>query len=201
MNPGPGGSARVRRMLSQPAFLECGWRDITQGSMQPLRVASTNCLHSHQQAASLPAHRRTTVGRGPVRERGSRMIRSSHFCPCSVPWSLDRSYQLRPQRERRQSHETDGETLPLKHEVVQMLVDHQSLQPERHPYVFILPVRYAHIRNQLRAKGKWRYSDSRQKVIPKFNEAFGKILTRVESKWRQNVTSSNKCLSPCPRAC
>ena len=57
-----------------------------------------------------------------------------------------------------------------------MLIDHQSRQPEKHPYVFVLPARYAHIQEQLRAKGKWRYSDSRQKLIPKFNVAFDKIL-------------------------
>ena len=73
----------------------------------------------------------------------------------------------------------DRRTLPLTDEVVQMLVDHQSRQPERHPYVFVLPVRYAHIQDQLRARGNWRYSDSRQKLIPKFNEVFGKILARA----------------------
>jgi integrase len=73
----------------------------------------------------------------------------------------------------------DRRTLPLTDEVVPMLIDHQNRQPERHPYVFVLPARYAHIQNQLRAKGKWRYSDSRQKVIPKFNEVFGKILRRA----------------------
>jgi len=60
-----------------------------------------------------------------------------------------------------------------------MLADHQSRQPERHPYVFVLAARYVHIQDRLRAKGKWRYSDSRQKIIPKFNIAFGKILGRA----------------------
>jgi len=73
----------------------------------------------------------------------------------------------------------DRRTLPLTDEVVQMLADHQSRQPERHPYVFVLPARYAHIQEQLRAKGKWRYSDSRQKLVSKFNVAFGKILGRA----------------------
>ena len=73
----------------------------------------------------------------------------------------------------------DRRTLPLTDEVVQMLADHQSRQPERHPYVFVLLARYAHIQDRLRAKAKWKYSDSRQKVIPKFNEVFGKILGRA----------------------
>lgn len=70
----------------------------------------------------------------------------------------------------------DRRTLPLTDEVVQMLADHQCRQPERHPYVFVLPARYAYIQEQLRAKGKWRYSDSRQKLIPKFNVVFDKVL-------------------------
>jgi integrase len=70
----------------------------------------------------------------------------------------------------------DRRTLPLTDQVVQMLTDHQDRQPERHPYVFVLPARYAHIQDQLRAKGKWGYSDSCQKLIPKFNNVFGKIL-------------------------
>jgi integrase len=73
----------------------------------------------------------------------------------------------------------DRRTLPLTDEVVQMLADHQSHQPEKHPYVFVLPARYAHIQDQLRAKGQWRYADSRQKLIPKFNKVFGKILGRA----------------------
>jgi integrase len=73
----------------------------------------------------------------------------------------------------------DRRTLPLTEEGVQMLADHQGRQPEKHPYVFVLPAPYAHIQDQLRAKAKWRYSDSRQKLIPKFNEAFAKILERA----------------------
>ncbi len=60
-----------------------------------------------------------------------------------------------------------------------MLADHQSQQPERHPYVFVLPSRYAYIQDQLRAHGRWKYSDSSQKVIPIFNRAFHKILRRA----------------------
>ena len=73
----------------------------------------------------------------------------------------------------------DRRTLPLTEEVVQMLIAHQSRQPERHPYVFVLPARYGHIQEQLQAKGKWRHSDSPQKLIPKFNVAFGEILGRA----------------------
>jgi integrase len=77
----------------------------------------------------------------------------------------------------------DRRTLPLTEEVVQMLADHQSRQPEKHVYVFVLPARYAHIQDHLRARGLWRYSDSRQKLIPKFNEVFGKILGRADIEY------------------
>jgi len=73
----------------------------------------------------------------------------------------------------------DRRILPLTDEVVRMLADHQSRQPEKHPYVFVLPARYTCIQDQLRARGKWRYSDSRQKVIPKFNKTFSRILGRA----------------------
>jgi integrase len=73
----------------------------------------------------------------------------------------------------------DRRMLPLTEEVIQMLLSHQGQQPEGHPYVFVLPARYAYIQEQLRAKGKWRYSDSRQKPIPKFNDVFGRILGRA----------------------
>lgn len=64
-------------------------------------------------------------------------------------------------------------------EVVQMLADHQGQQPERHPYIFVSPARYAHIQGQLRPSGKWTYSDSRLKVVPRFNRIFRKILGRA----------------------
>lgn len=73
----------------------------------------------------------------------------------------------------------DRRTLPLTDEVVQMLADHQSQQPEKHPYVFVLPARYAYIQSHLRARGRWKYSDSRQKVVPIFNRTFRKILRRA----------------------
>jgi integrase len=67
-------------------------------------------------------------------------------------------------------------TLPLTDEVAQMLADHQNEQPERHPYVFVLPARYAYIQDELRAHSSWRYSDSSQKVVPIFNRTFRRIL-------------------------
>ncbi len=67
----------------------------------------------------------------------------------------------------------------MTNDVVQVLIKHQSRQPEGHPYVFVLPARYAYIQDQRRAKGTWKYSDSRQKVILEFNKIFDKILRRA----------------------
>jgi len=78
--------------------------------------------------------------------------------------------------------DTDRRTLPLTDMLTQLLVDHQNRQPEAHPYVFVPPARYDYIQQELRAKGKWMYSDSRSKVIPTFSYGFRKILrqARVE---------------------
>jgi integrase len=75
--------------------------------------------------------------------------------------------------------DTDRRTLPLTHMLAQLLVDHQNRQPEGHPYVFVPPARYVYIQHELRAKGKWTYSDSRSKVITSFNPDFHKILRRA----------------------
>jgi len=74
----------------------------------------------------------------------------------------------------------DRRTLPLTDEVVQMLADHQNQQPEKHPYVFVLPARYAYIQNELRAHGRWKHSDSSQKIVPRFNRTFRQILRRAQ---------------------
>jgi integrase len=78
--------------------------------------------------------------------------------------------------------DTDCRTLPLTDGLTQLLVDHQDRQPEGHPYVFVPPVRYDYIQHELRAKGKWTYSDSRLKVVSNFNPDFCKILRRARVK-------------------
>jgi integrase len=75
--------------------------------------------------------------------------------------------------------DTDRRTLPLTDMLTQLLVDHQNRQPEGHPYVFVPPVRYDYIQNELRAKGKWTYSDSTSKVITSFSYGFRRILRRA----------------------
>jgi integrase len=78
--------------------------------------------------------------------------------------------------------DTDCRTLPLTAELTQMLADHQSRQPEGHPYVFIPPARYDFIQRELRAKGLWTYSDSRLKVVNNFGRDFGLLLKRAAVK-------------------
>ncbi|MHC4327943.1 MAG: site-specific integrase [Planctomycetota bacterium] len=75
--------------------------------------------------------------------------------------------------------DTDRRTLPLTNMLTQLLVDHQGRQPEGHPYVFVPPAGYDYIQHELRAKGKWTYSDSRSKVITNFSPDFRKILRRA----------------------
>jgi len=78
--------------------------------------------------------------------------------------------------------DTDRRTLPLTDALTQLLVDHQSRQPESHPYVFVPPARYDYIQHELRARGKWTYSDSRLKVVSNFSRDFRKILLRAGIK-------------------
>ena len=78
--------------------------------------------------------------------------------------------------------DTDHRTLPLTEEIVQMLVDHHTQQPEGYPYVFVPRARYDHIQNVLRPKGKWTLSDSRLKVVNNFRRQFNKILRKAGVK-------------------
>jgi len=78
--------------------------------------------------------------------------------------------------------DTDRRTLPLTDTLTQLLVDHQSRQPEGHPYVFVPTTRYDYIQNELRARGKWTYSDSRLKVVNNFCPDFRGILKRADIK-------------------
>lgn len=72
--------------------------------------------------------------------------------------------------------------MPLTDEVVQLLVDHQSRQPEGYPYVFVPVARYDFIQQTLRAKGEWTLPDSRLKVVNNFTRQFGLILKRAKVK-------------------
>lgn len=71
--------------------------------------------------------------------------------------------------------DSDDRTLPLTDEVAQLLIDHQTRQPEGYPYVFVPVARYDYIQN-LRVKGQWKYSDSRLKVVNNFTRQFERIF-------------------------
>jgi integrase len=72
--------------------------------------------------------------------------------------------------------DTDRRFLPLKEDVSQVLIDTQSRRPEHYPYVLVPPIRYDHIQQIWRSKGKWTLSNARNKVINNFTKQFNKIL-------------------------
>jgi integrase len=72
--------------------------------------------------------------------------------------------------------DTDERILPLSDMLISMLSEHQALQPEGCPYVFVPSKRYAHIQ-LLREQGGWEYIDSRLSVLLNFTRDFG-VLRR-----------------------
>ncbi len=77
--------------------------------------------------------------------------------------------------------DTERRTLPLTDQVVAMLAEHQSRQPEGLPYIFVPPDRY-HVIQQLRRQGKWSFIDARLSVLRNFGLRFKKILKRAGVK-------------------
>ncbi len=78
--------------------------------------------------------------------------------------------------------DADRRMLPLTEEIVQLLVDHQTQQPDGYPYVFVPTARYDYIQNVLRPKGTWTLSDSRLKVVNNFKRSLDKILRKAGVK-------------------
>ena len=77
--------------------------------------------------------------------------------------------------------DSDRRTLPLTDEVINILTDYQSKLPEGNPYVFVPDERYKYIQ-KLRKRGKWKFSDSRIKVINNIGRDFKVILKRAGIK-------------------
>jgi integrase len=73
-------------------------------------------------------------------------------------------------------------TLPLTDELTHLLIKHQNRQREGIPYVFVPSDRYNYIQTELRAKGRWKYSDSRLKVTSNFRREFKIIMARARVK-------------------
>lgn len=78
--------------------------------------------------------------------------------------------------------DADHRILPLTEEIVQMLADHQTQQPEGYPYIFVPPARYDYIQNVLRPKGKWTPIDASMKVVNNFRRQFNKIREKAGVK-------------------
>lgn len=77
--------------------------------------------------------------------------------------------------------DTERRTLPLTEQVVAMLAEHQSRQPEGYSYVFVPPHRYNRIQ-QLRKQAKWTFIDARLNVLNNFGLRFKKNLQRASVK-------------------
>ncbi len=90
--------------------------------------------------------------------------------------------------------DTDRRELPLTKNVLQMLADHQTQQPEGYPYVFVPPARYDHIQ-LLRNQGKWSLRDARLKVVNNFSRKFEKILKMAGVRKRKFHCLRNTALT------
>lgn len=88
--------------------------------------------------------------------------------------------------------DADRRTLPLTEEIVQMLVDHQTQQPEGQPDVFVPKARYDHIQKALRPKGKWTLSDSQLKVANNFKRSFTGSLEKRVLKLEHSMISAGQ---------
>lgn len=80
-----------------------------------------------------------------------------------------------------QIKDADRRILPLTNELVSLLIQHQEGQPEGYPYVFVPVARYDYIQ-ELRKQGKWKFGDSRLKVVNNFTRQFNEILNRAACK-------------------
>jgi integrase len=99
----------------------------------------------------------------------------------------DQTVRVSPKKDSAETWEwlikdADHRILPLTKELVQLMINHQCRCPEGYPYVFVPLARYDYIQQELRAKNKWTYSDSRLKVINNFHRDFKKILKRAKAQ-------------------
>lgn len=73
--------------------------------------------------------------------------------------------------------DTDRRALPVTEDVIGLLAEHQAIQPEGYPYVFIPSERYDHIR-KLQQEDKWTVKLG-QCPVNNFTRDFGKILKQA----------------------
>ena len=92
-----------------------------------------------------------------------------------------------------QIKDTERRRLPLTNELISMLAEHQSKQPEGYPYVFIPPARYDYIQN-LRKQGKW--TDRKGNYpLNNFDRQFRSIKKRAGIKTGSFHDLRRTCLS------
>jgi len=65
--------------------------------------------------------------------------------------------------------------------MVQLLTTLYDRRPSGCPYVLVPPCRYEHIQ-KLRRRGKWKYADSRNKVVNNFTRQFNEIKKKASIK-------------------
>lgn len=75
--------------------------------------------------------------------------------------------------------DTDCRVLPLKEDVIQLLVNLQNQRPDGYPYVFVPRGRYDHIQQKLCEKGRSTYHHARTSVINNFKRMFDKMLAHA----------------------
>jgi integrase len=77
--------------------------------------------------------------------------------------------------------DADHRRLPLTEELVSLLTEHHSQQPEHYPYVFVPCHRYDRVQ-ELRQNGRWTLCSSRQNLNHNFTRRFRIILKRAGIK-------------------
>jgi len=78
--------------------------------------------------------------------------------------------------------DTDCRILPLTEDTVHLLVNLQNKRPEGYPYVFVPPVRYDHIQEDLRKTDRWTLCHARTSIVHNFDTQFKKILAKARVK-------------------
>ena len=73
--------------------------------------------------------------------------------------------------------DTDRRVLPLTKELVRLLAEHQSEQPDGYPYVFVPPFRYDRIQ-RVRQLGRWNVRKGKC-PINNFSRQFGAVLLKA----------------------
>jgi integrase len=91
------------------------------------------------------------------------------------------------------TEDTDRRTLPLTDELVQLLAEHQSAQPDGYPYVFVSSRRYEFIQEQKR-EGQWNVLKGSY-PLSNFDRQFKALLRRSGIEGRTFHDLRRTCLT------